>query len=269
LADKKVRHVLGVSGGKDSAALALYMRDKYPEIDMEYFFCDTHKELPETYDFLHKLEARLNTKIAFLEPKRGFDHWLDVHNGFLPSATARWCTKQLKLGPLEKFIGDDEAYSYIAIRADEDRVGYRSTKPNIKPIFPFVDDDPGIVKQDVIRILNESGVGMPKYYEWRSRSGCFFCFFQRKYEWVQLAERHPDLFEKAVKYEQEHEDGRKFTWCDEESLLEIVARKDEIIDHHDKVLKMKKENSSNIPLSEVFASTLDDENDDFCFVCNL
>jgi hypothetical protein len=84
-----------------------------------------------------------------------------------------------------------------------------------------------------------------------------------------LAERHPDLFEKAVKYEQEHEDGRKFTWCDEESLLEIVARKDEIIENHNKILKLKKGNSQNKPLSEVFASALDEENDDFCFVCSL
>lgn len=26
----KVRHVLGISGGKDSAALAIYMKQKYP-----------------------------------------------------------------------------------------------------------------------------------------------------------------------------------------------------------------------------------------------
>lgn len=31
------RHVLGISGGKDSAALAIYMRQHYPELDIEYF----------------------------------------------------------------------------------------------------------------------------------------------------------------------------------------------------------------------------------------
>lgn len=46
------RHILGISGGKDSAALAVYMRDNYPELDIEYFFTDTGKELPEVYDFL-------------------------------------------------------------------------------------------------------------------------------------------------------------------------------------------------------------------------
>lgn len=265
LGDKRVRHVLGLSGGKDSAAMALYIKDKVPNI--EYFFCDTHKELPETYEFLHKLEVRLGKKIKYLEAKRGFDHWLEVNGGFLPSATARWCTVQLKIKPLEKFIGDDEAISYIAIRADEDRVGYVSTKDNIKPRFPFM--KAGIIKKDVISILEDSSVGMPGYYKWRSRSGCYFCFFQRKYEWVKLAELHPDLFAKAVQYEQLHEDGRTYTWSEDESLLELVSRKDEIIAEHEKGMQRKKQKSPNKPLVEVLSSVLDDEDDDFCFVCNL
>ena len=38
-----VRHILSLSGGKDSTALALYMRDRVPE--MEYVFCDTGEDL--------------------------------------------------------------------------------------------------------------------------------------------------------------------------------------------------------------------------------
>ena len=61
LSDTKARHVLGLSGGKDSAALAIYIKDKYPSIHekMEYFFSDTGSELLEVYDFLDKLEAYL------------------------------------------------------------------------------------------------------------------------------------------------------------------------------------------------------------------
>ena len=57
---RKIRHILGLSGGKDSSALAIYMRDKVPK--MEYAFCDTGKELPETYEFLDRLEAFLGKK---------------------------------------------------------------------------------------------------------------------------------------------------------------------------------------------------------------
>jgi len=258
LSEKKVRHILGLSGGKDSTALALYLKDRVP--DIEYFFCDTHKELPETYAYLKKLEILLGKKIAFLEPERGFDHWLSIYGGFLPSPQARWCTKQLKIIPFEKFIGEDETISYIAIRADEDRAGYISTKPNIKPVFPFMKE--GLVKKDIFRIIEESGIGMPDYYKWRSRSGCYFCFFQQKIEWVRLSEIHPDLFEKSVRYEQEHADGRKYLWNRRESLIDIVSRKEKIIEEHINAINKKKLSQPNKTLVEVFS-------DDFCFVCHL
>src|SRR4051812_20607274 len=64
-----IRHVLGISGGKDSAALAIYMRDRVPE--MEYFFCDTGAELPETYEYLTNLEAFLgNRTVGFIRGRR-------------------------------------------------------------------------------------------------------------------------------------------------------------------------------------------------------
>ena len=266
MSNKKVRHVLGLSGGKDSTALALYLKDKVA--DMEYFFCDTHKELPETYEFLARLELRLGKKINILCDERGFDHWLQVYGGYLPSPKARWCTKQLKIIPLEKFIGEDEAVSYIAIRADEDRVGYISTKVNIKPVFPFMKN--GLVKRDIIRILDENGVGMPQYYSWRSRSGCYFCFFQRKIEWVRLSEIHPDLFSSAVRYEQEHEDGRRFSWNQDESLLQLLSRKEKIIEEFHKTALRKEKMEVNKPLVEVFSVGIDEEDaGDICTFCHL
>ena len=173
---KKTRHILGLSGGKDSAALAIYMRDRVPEI--EYVFTDTDKELPETYEFLAKLEAFLGKTIVRLNADRGFDHWLEMHGGYLPSPRQRWCTRNLKLQPFEQYVGDDPVISYVGIRADEDREGYVSTKPNIKAVFPFKED--GITKSDVFRILEECGVGVPSYYEWRSRSGSGLCPNLRK-----------------------------------------------------------------------------------------
>ena len=90
------RNILLLSGGKDSTALTIYMRDKYPHVDMEYLFCDTQKELPETYEYLSKVEAYLGKPITRLSSglgDRGFDHWLDMYGGFLPSPSVRWCTR--------------------------------------------------------------------------------------------------------------------------------------------------------------------------------
>jgi Phosphoadenosine phosphosulfate reductase family len=265
---KLVRHILGLSGGKDSTALAIFMRQNHPELEIEYFFCDTHKELQETYDYLERIKARLGIKINYLEAARGFDHWLDVYGGVLPSPKMRWCTKQMKIIPLEKFVGDDEAISYVGIRADENREGYIPTKANIQPKFPF--KEKGLVKADIILLLENSGIGMPDYYRWRSRSGCFFCFFQRKYEWVMLAQEHPDLFTEAVKYEQEHKDGRQYTWTQGETLMELVERRDEIIAEHEKLMAREKKVIPNRPLSEVLETVLDDEDEELpCLACHL
>ncbi len=266
---KKVRHILGLSGGKDSTALAFLLREEIP--DMEYFFCDTGKELEETYNYLKRIEARLRIKIHYLADKRGFDHWLDVFGGLLPSPKMRWCTTQLKIVPIEQFVGDDEAVSYIGIRADENREGYISTKPNIKAVFPF--KERGIDINGVHKILEQSGIGLPGYYSWRSRSGCYFCFFQRKYEWVMLAEKHPDLFEKAVKYEQEHKDGRNYTWVQGETLIQLVSRKDQVVAEHQKSeirKKAKMKDAPNRPLYSVLEEILDEEDDELpCTVCHV
>ncbi len=262
-----LRHVLGLSGGKDSAALAIYMRDRVPE--MEYVFCDTGKELPETYEFITKMEAYLGKPILRLVSERDFDHYLDVFNGYLPSSRMRWCTRLLKLKPFENFVGSDPVVNYVGIRADEHREGYISTKPNITSVFPFRDD--GIVKADVLRILEESGVGIPAYYRWRSRSGCFFCFFQRKEEWVGLKREHPEFFEEAKAYEKtDPESGQRFTWRQGETLDELIAKEEARGDAGEKTERAVKRR--NLPLVSVFADEgdeVDEDDEKPCLICEL
>lgn len=223
----KEKHVLGISGGKDSAGLAVYMKTYHPEIDIEYFFTDTGKELPETYDFLTRLEGYLRKRINRLDSKRDFDFWLRQHGNYLPSATDRWCTIKMKLKPFEDWVQAflDEGYtvySYVAIRADEEfREGYQSKDSNLIIKLPLREH--GIDKPRVMQLLNDAGLGLPEYYEWRSRSGCTFCFFQRKIEWVGLLERHPEAFQEAIEYEKSSiKDGYFFTWSENESLEELA-----------------------------------------------
>ena len=219
-------HVLGLSGGRDSAALAVHMRQNHPELDIDYFFTDTGKELPEVYEFLVKLEGFLGKPILRLNPDRDFDFWLKQYNNFLPSPQARWCTRQLKLRPFEQWIGPalekgTRVFSYVAIRADEEyREGYASKHESLAVRLPF--KDVGIDKAGVLEILEGAGLGLPTYYQWRTRSGCTFCFFQQKIEWVRLMERHPDFFEEAKCYEKDALDhGSPFTWSQGESLKDL------------------------------------------------
>lgn len=366
----KVRHVIGISGGKDSSALAIYLHDLYGDLGLEYYFCDTGKELEETYQLIKNLEAYLGFSInklrgadqSHLNP---FDHFLKVYGGYLPSSTARWCTKKLKLEPFENFVGNDPVISYVGIRGDEDREGYISKKSNIQSIFPFrrniwsedvirkvlannvidiitgfykeqvkdedrlnrivevmstplsfsldmdhklelllnlgirdfnhvvfkfikeftdyplaqvdyfplLENQDNLVRQDIFDILENSGVGVPAYYKQvtfdqgeeqgtyaRSRSGCFFCFFQQKIEWVWLYEQHPDRFQKAIEYEK---DG--FTWMDNESLTDLIEPKRLAQIKKDYLSKTKKLSASNN--SSYLLDILEEAEGEGCAAC--
>lgn len=277
---KAERHILGVSGGRDSAALAVYMRQHHPKLAIEYFFTDTGKELPEVYEFLDKLEGFLGRSIERLNPDRDFDFWLEEYGNFLPSPRTRWCTRQLKLRPLEQWLRRDlEAgtiiHSYVAIRADEPtREGYQSTHTNMKVHLPL--REAGIDRTGVIEILDRADVGEPEYYSWRSRSGCTFCFFQQKIEWVRLSEHHPARFAEAVDYEKTAlKDGSPFTWSQGESLTDLVepARVEQIKADYEKRRERLRRNRKVNPLSARTAETIDDvygidEGAGGCVICH-
>ena len=260
MSDTKSRHVLGLSGGKDSAALAIYIKDKYPAIHakMEYFFSDTGSELREVYDFLDKLEAYLGKEIKKLSSGKGFEHWLKLHNDYLPSPRQRWCTRTMKIEPFEKYVGDAPVISYIGIRADEFREGYISQKPTIIASFPFIDD--GLVKEDIFHLLEDS-VGIPEYYKWRSRSGCYFCFFQRRDEWLGLKRNHPDLFEKAKEIEKNA--GNGYTWVQGMTLDEVVEKAAEKENSHSAKTSLSKARWQQILLED------DDPQEQSCVICHL
>ena len=274
----QIRHILSISGGKDSTALAVLLKEKKPDLPLEYVFCDTGEELPETYAYLEKIEALLDIRIVRLRAQLTWDQYLEQYSGYLPSARARWCTVQLKIKPFENYIGDSACYSYIGIRADEDREGYISSKSNILPVYPF--KEYGITKSDVFHILNQSGLGLPQYYSWRTRSGCYFCFFQRRYEWLGLKRNHPGLFEKALKFETVNSDGsaQNFTWIEGKSLKEAVVDEEGIIKRHSLYAERVKANKKNksLLLLDVFeqemefSDALDFESDnDGCSVCHI
>ena len=295
-----MRHIIGISGGKDSAALAIYLvskagdweyfsclaasvgqekeakriADMQKAPDIEYFFTDTGKELPEVYSYLSILEKYLGKPIVRLSPFENeadnnvapFDHFLKAeHGGLLPSRQQRWCTFKMKLQPMEKFVGDDKAINYVGIRADEPSRARLSSRKNITAAYPFVQD--GLVREDIFGLLNNSA-GIPEYYEWRSRSGCYFCFFQRRNEWLGLRKRHPELFAKAIEYEEDTYDaatGRKYTWLDNMSLRELDRLADELATAEE--AKQSKQSWQKTIMLENLED--DDPHDHACAICSL
>lgn len=367
---RTTRHLLGISGGKDSAALAIYMKTKYPEIEMEYYTSDTGRELKETYQLIDNLEVFLGKKIIRLaaaedSPELPFDHFLKMYGGFLPSSNARWCTKKLKLDPFEDFVNNDPVISYVGIRGDEAREGYISRKQNIQSIFPFrsniwsedviskalsneninvllikceqsiekdeqllkfknvisvplssqynqiqklndllncgikefnklifmflkatdyplsreenyqlLDNEDNLIRSDIFKILETSGVGIPEYYKAvpfevngkqavysRSRSGCFFCFYQQKIEWVWLYEQHPNLYGEAMGYEK-----GGYTWMQDESLTNLIKPDRIIRIKEDYIKRTNRAQNSKSPLLLDILSDSDGEGCASCFI---
>jgi len=274
-------HVLGLSGGKDSAALAVFMRQHYPHLSIKYYFTDTGKELPEVYDFLGRLEGFLGQQIHYLNPDRGFDFWLRQYNHFLPSPSTRWCTKKLKLEPFKHWIrpwlqAGEVVHSYVAIRSDEDdRGGMLAQHDNLLVHLPFREHR--VDQLGVLQILENAGLGLPRYYAWRSRSGCTFCFFQQKIEWVRLKQMHPEAFEAAKAYEKDAlAHGSPFTWSQRESLSDLEKPERMIAIEADFDLRKQREvarrrpnplrpaTSEPIDIDDLY---LEDEGGGACLVC--
>ena len=275
----KIKHVLGLSGGKDSSALALYVQETRPDIDVEYFFTDTGYELPETNAFIDQLEAklghihRLNSRSLNGIEGRGeleFSSLLRKNGNFLPSQRDRWCTVELKLKPFERWVDGFicQGYTiknYVGIRADEPfRSGFMTIDKPIETVMPFRED--GIVKSDIVNILRRNGLDLPDYYQWRSRSGCSFCFYQQKIEWLKLMEHHPDLFEQAKAFEKGDEasstTGERFYWMGQGEPLETLEnpeRQAQIrANHQKKIERFNKRKRRNALLDDedIIACTL-------------
>ena len=266
LDERRVRHILSLSGGKDRTALAVYLRDRIPEL--EYVFCDTGAELPETYEYLERLQAYLGHPIVVLraDGKTLIDR-IRERGGFLSSPRVRWCTTELKIEPFQRFVGDDYAYVYIALRADETgRKGYVPRRPNIVPKYPFIES--GITHDDVVRILETSGLGLPSYYRWRSRSGCYCCFFQQRIEWIGLLENHPELYWIAAQLEKvDDSTGERFTWIPGASLSELARAEtiEEVRRQHEHRARLIE--SKRVALAQ--RPTCDEDGSVGCAFCDL
>jgi hypothetical protein len=168
----------------------------------------------------------------------------------------------MKLKPFEQwvdgFIADGYSVkNYVGIRADEpERVGFMTIDKPIESIMPFRED--GIVKSDIENILQRNGLELPAYYSWRSRSGCSFCFFQKKIEWVRLQEKHPDLFEEAKAFEKGENNnvtGERFYWMGKGEPLETLENPEKrasiIANHEKKVERFKKKRRRNALLGDI------------------
>ena len=182
-----MRHIVALSGGKDSVAMSLRLAEVEPR-QYEYVYTPTGNELPPMKDHIANLEQILGVPIRDLAPQTLVQ--IIEAQKTLPNFHMRFCTRMIKIKPFEKFIRSiGECTVYVGIRADEtgDREGVDYDRlDGVTRRFPM--DEWGWGIQDVLSYLDCRGITIPE------RTDCAWCFFQTLYEWWLLWKNYPDLW---------------------------------------------------------------------------
>lgn len=211
------------SGGRSSAM----MIQKMDLTNALVVFCNTGKEMPETLDFVDRCEKEWGIPIIWLEYRavrkyevvtyetasRAGEPFAQLikERKYLPNMVARFCTSELKVLTIERYLKDqgyDEWDTAVGIRADEPR---RVAKMRDKPGYFTPLADSGITSQDVIKYWSEQtfDLDLPAsgFY-----SNCDLCFLKGY----------------GIKQSLVNEDATKAKWWDEqEKLIGARFRKDQ------------------------------------------
>lgn len=190
LAGRKV--VASISGGKDSAALSLWLTEN--GIEHLRVFQDTGWESQVTYDYLR---GELTNKIGPITEIRAPLQMRDLilKKGMFPSRQRRYCTEELKIKPFKRFretvLADTDCVNAVGIRRDESKARADSPEWEWSNLFdcevwrPLVD----WTWQDVIDIHTRHNLKPnPLYLRGAERVGCWPCINSRKSEIAFLAE---------------------------------------------------------------------------------
>lgn len=195
-------HLLALSGGKDSTALALGLKEREPDLNVTYYCTPTGDELPEMFDWWNRLGAILGKRIVPIM-EMTLESCIE-ENAMLPNFRARFCTRQIKIEPahrlLQRLAGDAPVTHYVGLRADEEtRLG------------GVYDDIAGVTNRFPLR---EWGWGLPDVMECLARhsvadclpkrTDCALCYHQRIGEWYQLWKNHPDKWAKGCAIEEKY-----------------------------------------------------------------
>ena len=187
--------VISFSGGRSSAYMLYKILEahdfKLPNY-IKVIFANTGKEMPQTLDFVRDVGDKWNVDIVWLEyvgknEYKQVSHKTASRNGepfaqliedknYLPNMMARFCTSELKILTIERFMGTADYLHIVGIRGDEPRraVKIKSKDNHHVPLYDAKVSEDQVSKfwqnQDFDLAMPPAGVN--------TLSNCDLCFLK-------------------------------------------------------------------------------------------
>jgi 3'-phosphoadenosine 5'-phosphosulfate sulfotransferase (PAPS reductase)/FAD synthetase len=193
------RVVASISGGKDSAAMSLYLTEL--GIEHDRVFMDTGWEHEATYEYLRGTLTQKIGPIKEIVSKKYPESMVQlvIKKGMFASRMQRFCTQELKVFPMRDYIcaaqdTGDEVLNTVGIRRAESEARSKMPEWEWNETMDCEVWRPLIFwsEQDVIDIHKRHDLAPnPLYLKGAERVGCWPCVFARKSEIRFMAENYP------------------------------------------------------------------------------
>lgn len=195
-----MKNIVSFGAGQNSTAMIIMMKNKGIKID-EILFAETGNEMPMSYTFLKEFEPwckKNNLKLTKVKSHLGTIREFYFQNKIIPYRMFRSCTDKFKVRPINKYIketyGKEEINMFMGIASDEIKRATRM-KDRRTTFYKFPLIDWGVDRDGCIEIIKKEGLSVPV------KSGCYFCPFQPKGEWIKLYKENPALFDDSILFE--------------------------------------------------------------------
>ena len=212
------------SGGKDSVAMALALKDMGLQNKTTLIYCHVPVfAFEDEQEYTEYIAKELGFKLEVLEPKETKDDIYDKlkRRGY-PGRLLNWCNSDFKVKPMNDFYKTLDDKNYIMVmgtRAEESprRAEMRSRGVWNKRDFAYPIFD--MKQTEVIKIINEQELAMHHAYEHFGRMSCSICYQQTKGKWQLLQKYYPEEYQKALMCFSYGMESVKFRKCDYSNQL--------------------------------------------------
>lgn len=192
-----MENILSFSGGKDSTALLLKLIEENMQLD-EIIWVDVGMEFPEMYDHINKVEDYIKRSITRLTTNKTYEELLLKYG--VPTQRVRWCTKELKIKTIQKYLNGREYSVYMGFALGEEK--RKSRFPQDKYIFPLIDDFK-MTEKDCLTYCYEKGFDWDGLYNKMDRLSCWCCPLQKIADFKVIWEDYPEFWQKLKSWEKE------------------------------------------------------------------